>query len=145
MASPPAPASASSASRYLFVLCAGVLVGLVAATMAMRALQARQDRFPHALMQVMDRQVALLQRSRAHDRCAAADLQARTQALQLLGNDLETAFPALADDSRFLQHADALRTTLRTAQATLPGNCAALDRLVQRIDDDCDACHRDFR
>lgn len=141
MASPPA----STASRYLFVLVAGILIGLVATVMSMRALQARQDPFPRSLMQVMDRQLALLQRSHAQKRCSAADLQARVQTLRLLGNDLETAFPGLGDDSRFQQHAGALRATLDAAQAPLPATCAALDQLIQRIDDGCDACHRDFR
>ncbi|MBB4125196.1 cytochrome c556 [Xanthomonas translucens] len=143
MASQTAPAS--TASRYLFVLLAGVLIGLVATVMAMRALQARQDPFPRALMQTMDKQLALLQRSRTQNRCSAADLQARVQTLRLLGNDLETAFPDLGDDSRFQQHAGALRATLDAAQAPLPATCAALDQLTRRIDDSCDACHRDFR
>lgn len=141
MASPPA----STASRYLFVLIAGVLIGLVATVMAMRAVQARQDPFPRALMQVMDRQLALLQRSHAQHRCSAAELQARVHTLRLLGGDLDTAFPTLADDSRFQEHASALRATLDAAQVAAPDSCAALDRLSQRIDDGCDACHRDFR
>jgi cytochrome c556 len=141
MASPPA----STASRYLFVLLAGILIGLVATVMSMRALQARQDPFPRSLMQVMDKQLALLQRSHAQNRCSAADLQARVHTLRLLGNDLETAFPGLSDDSRFQQHAGALRATLNAAQAPLPTTCAALDQLTHRIDDGCDACHRDFR
>ncbi|KLD76868.1 hypothetical protein FZ025_16805 [Xanthomonas hyacinthi] len=143
MASPHAPAS--SASRYLLVLLAGVLIGLVATVMSMRALQARQDPFPRALMQVMDKQLALLQRSHAQNRCSAAELQARVRTLRLLGSDLETAFPALSDDRRFQQHAGALRATLDAAQDTAPGTCAALARLTHRIDDGCDACHRDFR
>lgn len=143
MASPSAPTS--TASRYLFVLLAGVLIGVVATVMAMRALQARQDPFPSALMQVMDKQLALLLRGHAQNRCSAADLQTRVQTLRLLGNDLETAFPGLSDDSRFQQHAGTLRATLDAAQAALPDNCAALDRLTHRIDDDCAACHRDFR
>ncbi|WP_369981118.1 hypothetical protein [Xanthomonas bundabergensis] len=143
MASPPAPASRSS--RYLFVLLAGVLIGLVATVMAMRALQARQDPFPRALMQVMDKQLALLQRNHAQNRCSAAELQARVRTLRLLGNDLDSAFPGLSDDSRFQQHAGALRATLEAAQAAVPASCAALDQLTHRIDDGCDACHRDFR
>ncbi|MCC8446507.1 hypothetical protein [Xanthomonas translucens] len=143
MASPHAPAS--SASRYLFVLLAGLLIGLVATVMAMRALQARQDQFPRSLMQVMDKQLALLQRSHAQNRCSAADLQARVQTLRLLGNDLETAFAGLGDDSRFQQHARTLRATLDAAQTTLPTSCAALDQLTHRLDDGCAACHRDFR
>ncbi|UYB54384.1 hypothetical protein OCJ37_08700 [Xanthomonas sp. AM6] len=141
MASPPA----STASRYLFVLLAGVLIGLVATVMAMRAVQARQDPFPRALMQVMDRQLALLQRSQAQHRCSAAELQPRVRMLRLLGGELDTAFPALGDDSRFRQHASALRATLDAAQAAPPDSCAALERLTQRLDEGCDACHRDFR
>lgn len=143
MASPAPPASA--ASRYLFVLIAGLLIGLVASVMTLRALQARQDPFPSSLMQVMGKQLALLERGRAQGRCGAADAQPRLQTLRLLGDQVDTAFPALADDARFREHLLALRSSLRSAPGAAPDNCAALDQWRQRIDEACDACHRDFR
>lgn len=142
MASP--PPTQSNASRYLFVLLLGLLIGVVGSVMLLRAWQARQDPFPSSLMQVMYKQLDLLQRSHAQNRCAAADVQPRVQSLRMLANDLEPGFPDLRDDRRFQQHASALRATLDAAQAAPPGDCAALAKLNSRIDDDCQACHQDF-
>ncbi len=55
------PRRLSAAHRYLFVLCLGLLIGLIATVMVSRALQARRDPFPGSLMQVMQRQTQLLQ------------------------------------------------------------------------------------
>ena len=57
------PRRLSPAHRYLFVLCLGLLIGLVATVMVGRALQARRDPFPDSLMQVMQRQSQLLQQA----------------------------------------------------------------------------------
>ncbi|WP_295926054.1 hypothetical protein [uncultured Xanthomonas sp.] len=146
MAKPPSSPPAST-SRYLFVLLAGLLLGLVLTVMALRAVQARQDPFPRSLMQVMGKQLALLERDAAHRQCSGAGPQARLRTLRLLGDELGTAFPDLADDSRFREHADALRAGVDAALAQPPTDCAALAQAQarQQIDERCDACHRDFR
>ncbi|MEL4890029.1 hypothetical protein PQU63_01235 [Xanthomonas protegens] len=144
MSKPPSSPPAST-SRYLFVLLAGLLLGLVLTVMALRAVQARQDPFPRSLMQVMGKQLALLERDTAHRQCSGAGPQARLRTLRLLGDELGTAFPDLADDSRFREHADALRAGVDAALAQPPADCAALAQARQQIDERCDACHRDFR
>lgn len=142
---PDATRPPSNASRYLFVLIAGLLIGAVATVMLVRAIHARQDPFPDSLMQVMSKQSQLLRKSQGQSRCATSDVTPRLQAIRLLSNDLDLAFPSLRDDSRFQQHASQLRTTLNDGLATPPADCAALAALNQQISNDCKACHQDFR
>lgn len=139
------PRRLSSAHRYLFVLCLGLLIGLIATVMVGRALQARRDPFPGSLMQVMQRQSQLLQQAQQQNRCSLADSVPRLQALRLLSNDLDLAFPGLKDSTQFQQHASRLRGNLNTALAAPPGDCRALAQLVETLQADCRACHQDFR
>lgn len=139
------PRRLSSAHRYLFVLCLGLLIGLIATVMVGRALQARRDPFPGSLMQVMQRQSQLLQQAQLQNRCSLADSVPRLQVLRLLSNDLDQAFPGLKDSAQFQQHASQLRANLNTALASPPGDCRALAQLVETLQADCRACHQDFR
>ncbi|MBN5153114.1 hypothetical protein JY458_19275 [Stenotrophomonas maltophilia] len=142
-ASPPRRLSATH--RYLFVLCLGLLIGLIATVMVSRALQARRDPFPGSLMQVMQQQTQLLQQAQQQNRCTLADSVPRLQALRLLSNDLDLAFPGLKDSAQFQQHASQLRGNLNTALASAPRDCKALAQVVETLQADCRACHQDFR
>lgn len=144
MSASPSPGH-TTAHRYLFVLALGLLIGLVATVMVGGAVQARRDPFPGSLMQVMQRQSHLLQQAQRQNRCSLADSVPRLQALRLLSNDLDLAFPQLQHDHRFQAHASAYRSTLNDALAAPPADCAALGRLAQAMQDDCRACHQDFR
>lgn len=135
----------SKAARYLFVLIAGLLIGVVATVMGMRAIQERQDHFPDSLMTVMAKQTALLGESQKQNRCSVNDTAPRLQTLRALSNDLEVAFPSLRDDERFKQHASRFRATLNDALAKPPADCAALAAISQKVGSDCKACHQDFR
>ena len=113
--------------------------------MVSRAIQARQDPFPDALMHVMNRQVQLLQDAQAQNRCTLADSVPRLQTLRSLSNDVDLAFPGLKDSQGFQQHASALRATLTEALAAPPTDCPGMATLVEKIQTDCKACHQDFR
>ncbi|MBA0343009.1 hypothetical protein D7U87_20165 [Stenotrophomonas maltophilia] len=139
------PRRLSGAHRYLFVLCLGLLIGLITTVVVGRALQARRDPFPGSLMQVMQRQSQLLQQAQLQNRCSLADSVPRLQVLRLLSNDLDQAFPGLKDSAQFQQHASQLRGNLNTALASPPGDCRALAQLVETLQADCRACHQDFR
>ncbi|MGE8280406.1 MAG: cytochrome c [Stenotrophomonas sp.] len=145
--SDPAPTARapSKASRYLFVLIAGLVLGAIGTVMAMRAIQARQDHFPDSLMTVMAKQTQLLGDSQKQNRCTISDTAPRLQTLRALANDLETAFPGLRDDERFQQHASRFRATLNDALAKPPADCASLAAISQKVGSDCKACHQDFR
>lgn len=137
--------SPSTASRYLFVLVAGLVLGIIATVMVLRAWQERQDPFPSALMTVMARQSGQLRDSQQQNRCTQADSQPRLQALRLLTNDIDAAFPGLKDDVRFQQRASALRAALNDALANPPADCQALEQVNRSIGESCKACHQDFK
>ena len=139
------PRKTRNAGRYLFLFLLGLAVGAICTVMALRALQARTDPFPEALMQVMARQSGELDRSAKANRCTTSDTLPRLQSLRALSNDVETAFPGLKDDARFSTAASGLRATLDGALAAPPADCSQLVALTQRIGEDCKACHRDFR
>lgn len=139
------PRRPSPAYRYLFVLGLGLLIGLVATVMVGRALQSRRDPFPDSLMQVMQRQSQLLLQAQQQNRCSLADSVPRLQAMRLLSNDLDLAFPGLKDSAQFQQHASQLRGSLNAVLAAPPSDCTALAQVVETVQADCRACHQDFR
>ncbi|WDS36694.1 hypothetical protein [Pseudoxanthomonas sp.] len=135
---------ASQASRFLFLFLLGLLVGVIATVMAMRALQARKDPFPHSVMHVMDKQTEVLKQNIAQNRCTSSDALPRLQTLRAVGNDLETAFPDLAEDQRFVTHASQLRATLDGALSAPPAGCPDTQATLAKIGEACKACHDDF-
>lgn len=134
-----------NAGRYLFLFLLGLVVGAVAAVMLLRALQARTDPFPEALMNVMAHQSGQLRDAAKANRCTASDALPRLQSLRALSNDVEAAFPGLRDDARFNEAASNLRATLDEALAAPPADCAQLAAVNERVGQGCKDCHRDFR
>ena len=135
----------SAASRYLFVLIAGLILGIIATVMVLRAWEARQDPFPSALMTVMAKQSGQLRDAQQQNRCTLADSLPRLQALRALTNDIDAAFPGMKDDARFQQHASSLRAVLNDALASPPTDCEGLAQVNQSIGENCKACHQDFK
>lgn len=144
-AEPAAPKPRSYAGRYLFLFLLGLVIGAVAAVMGLRALQARADPFPDALMNVLAHQSGQLRDAAKANRCTTSDTLPRLQTLRALSNDLEAAFPGLATDQRFGQAASGLRAKLDEALANPPADCAQLTATTQDIGAGCKACHQDFR
>jgi cytochrome c556 len=145
MASQETPTRPSAAKRYLVVLVVGLLAGAICSVMALRALQARQDPFPSALMHVMAKQSSELRAAAAANRCTASDALPRLQALRAMANDAETAFPGLREDARFTAAASGLRATLDSALASPPTDCTQLTAVTKQIGENCQACHNDFK
>lgn len=143
---PPAdPPRAGNGSRYLFVLLLGLMLGIMATVMALRAIQARRDHFPGAVMQVQQWHLARLGDGLKQNRCGASDALPHLQALRVLADDVEPAFPGLRDDQRFAGHARQLRVDLDAALANPPGDCAQLTSVVTEVAKSCKGCHQDFR
>ena len=140
---PPRPRS--HAGRYLFLFLLGLVVGAIAAVMGLRALQARADPFPDALMNVLAHQSGQLGDAAKANRCTTNDTLPRLQMLRALANDLEPAFPGLASDTRFGEAASGLRATLDQALLAAPADCQQLATVNKSIGDGCKACHRDFK
>lgn len=142
------PAKPSTATRYLFLFLLGLVIGIIAVVMVLRAIEGRktwQDHFPEATMRVMDAHVEELRASVAANRCSATDVLPHLQTLRFLANDPELAFPDLRDDARFTQHAGELRARLDGLLATPPLGCPGAEAAIQQVGEACKACHQDFR
>ena len=135
-------------AKYIILVLIGLAIGVLATVMLLRSIEGRktwQDHFPSAAMHLMGAHMAQLGGDIKANRCAATDSLPHLQALRAIGNDLEPAFPGLADDSRFVDHAGALRATLDAALASPPLDCQGLIASAGKIDENCKACHQDFR
>lgn len=141
----PAATRPSNAGRYLFLLILGLVVGMIATVMTMRALDARKDHFPDALMEVQGWHMGQLKAAMEQNRCGATDVLPHLQTLRMLGNDLEPAFPGLRDDERFRTAAAAMRAAADKAITAPPLSCESLAGTMKSLGDSCKACHRDFR
>lgn len=142
---PAATARKSNASRYLFLFLLGLVIGVVATVMAVRAINARKDHFHEGVMHVQQWHLGQLKGNVEQNRCSATDTLPHLQALRVLSNDLEPAFPDLRDDDRFVQHASKMRATLDASLASPPLSCAGVGTVSGTIGEACKACHQDFR
>lgn len=136
---------ASNASRYFFLFLVGLVVGVVLAVMGLRALQARQDPFPSSTMHVMQKHAQLLNQKITENRCAATDTAPHLRTLRAMANDLEMAFPDLAQDQRFGSHTSQFRAKLDASLTTPATDCAAAAKVNTAIKDSCRSCHQDFK
>lgn len=142
------PSHKGQGTRYLFLFLLGLVIGVVATVMALRALESRKDlrdHLPGAVMHLQAWHLTRLSTASEQSRCAATDTLPHLEALRTLVDDIQPAFPELADDQRFIKHVGQLRGTLNAALATPARNCEAVSKTVAMIDEDCTACHRVFR
>lgn len=142
------PPRASSVAGHLVVFAIGLLVGVVLVVVMLRTLDARktwQDRYPAALMQLYQAQMAQLSGNLDANRCAPTDTLVHLQTMRALSNDLEPAFPDLRDHRGFVAHAADARRTLDAALAAPPADCASLRATIDSIGETCRACHQDMR
>ena len=142
---PGTTARKGNGSKYLFLFLLRLFVGAVGVVMGLRAWDARKDHFPESLMHVQGWHIAQLEKAVEQNRCAATDTLPHLKALRTTTNDLERAFPGLADDKRFTDAASKLRGTLDSALASPPMNCEGVATLSKNVGADCKACHQDFR
>lgn len=142
---PTSKPSGNAASRYLFLFLVGLAVGAVATVMAMRALDARKDPYPEAVMNVMSAHLGALYKNVEGNRCAATDTIPHLQTLRTMANDIEHAFGDLREDSRFAGHASDLRASLDGALSSPPLACNGVEAALKQVGANCKACHQDFR
>lgn len=135
----------SNAGRYLFLLVLGLVLGAIATVMVLRALDARKDKFPHALMEVQGWHMAQLKAAMDSNRCAATDVLPHLQGLRITSNHVDAAFPDLREDQRFAKASADLRAALDKSLASPPLNCAGVGAAMAEIGGSCKACHQDFR
>ena len=135
----------SNAGRYLFLLILGLVLGVTATVMAMRALEQRKDHFPDALMQVQQWHMGQLKADMDANRCNAPDPPPHLKALRVTSNDLDAAFPSLRDDTRFTAASSAMRAATDKAIANPPLTCDGLGATMKSVGETCKGCHQDFR
>ena len=135
----------SNASRYLFLLILGLVLGAVATVMALRALEQRKDHFPDALMHVQQWHMGQLKTDMEQNRCNATDNLPHLQALRMTATDLDAAFPDLRDDQRFTTASSAMRATMDKVIANPPLTCEGLGAAMKDIGETCKGCHQDFK
>jgi len=123
----------SAAGRYLFLFLLGLVLGVIATVMAMRALDARKDHFPDSVMQVQQWHLNQLKDNLDRNRCAATDTLPHLQTLRTMANDIEPALDDLRDGERFAKHASQLRATLDGALAAPPLNCAGVGSVLGKV------------
>ena len=148
--SDPDPATTAAArkgngSKYLFLFLLGLVIGIIATVMAVRALDARKDHFPDSVMQVQQWHLGQFKSNVEQNRCAPTDTLPHLQALRTMANDIQPAFPDLRDDKRFVEHASKLRGSLDAGLASPPLSCEGVTKLVSNVGAACKACHQDFR
>lgn len=139
---PHAPQRPRMGPRYLFMVLLGLVVGAVATVSAMRAIEARRDPYPDAVMHVMSAHTKALKQNVAQNRCSASDTLPHLQTLRLLANDIEPAFGEMSEDARFARHAGALRGAVDASLASPPLNCAGVQKAMGDIGRTCEACHK---
>ena len=132
-------------SKYLFLFLLGLVIGIVATVMAVRAIDARKDHFPDSVMQVQQWHLGQLKSNVVQNRCGPTDTLPHLQALRTMANDIEPAFADLRDDERFVEHASKLRASLDAALSSPPLNCAGVGTAAENLTETCKACHQDFR
>ena len=144
---PAAPAGRrpGNAGRYLFLLILGLVIGAVATVMILRALNARKDHFPEALMEVHAWHMGQLKMALEQNRCTPNDVLPHLQALRTMGTDLEAAFPDLRDDERFRTAAAGMRSAADKALNAPPMSCESLAGTLKSLGDGCKTCHLDFK
>lgn len=141
----PVPAKKSNASRYLFLFLLGLVVGVIASVMALNYWNKGKDHFPESVMFVMAKHKGMLGKTIEQNRCAATDTVPHIRTLRAMANDLETAFPDLAENQRFSAHTSKYRADLDAMLTTPPTDCPSAQAAFKTIDTSCDSCHQDFR
>jgi cytochrome c556 len=128
--------------RYLVVFVLGLAIGGAMSAIAMTRIN-QANAYPHGVMALLHAQMGALDRSVKASRCTTNDLLPRLQTVRAVANDIEPAF--VEDDERFIEHAGALRAAADAALSTPPANCAAATATLDRINETCSGCHRDFK
>ncbi len=131
--------------KSLVLLLVGLVAGALLATTMIGALSAR-DRYPKAVMVVMQANLAALQRGLRVQDCGLPTAGRHASQLAALAMEIEPAFAALErDSSDFVRSRELFQRAVGGLLREAPTDCAALNRSVTAIAQACDACHNGFR
>jgi hypothetical protein len=131
--------------RILIALFTGVLIGaLVAFTLANTLHQ--RNAYARGVMAIAQHHYAELRRTLRTPQCPIATVVDTLPRLRAAALEIEPAFvDGPAQDAGFRQRAQTFLAEIDGAIAAPPADCAALNALVRALDDQCEACHADYR
>jgi cytochrome c556 len=131
--------------KSIILLLVGLVVGALLATSAIGALTAR-DRYPKAVMVVMQANLSGLQRGLRTPDCGMPQALGRASQLAALTAEIPPAFATLEREStEFVRSRQLLEQAIGAVLGEPPADCDALNRAVTGIAQACDACHNGFR
>lgn len=131
--------------KALVLFVVGLGAGALLATSLIGALAAR-DRYPKAVMVVLQANLGALQRGLRQRDCGLDEAAHHVAQLAALTREIPRAFPALERDSaEFVRARELLAEPLDAALAMPPADCEALNRTVSAAAQACEACHNAFR
>lgn len=130
--------------RVVIALLVGLMMGALGTSVALNALR-QAHALPRGLMVLINHHQRAVKAELAAADCSSDDLGRHFTLLNTLSSDIVAVFAA-EDDAVFTRYAKGLRDATQAAAIAAPGaTCAALANVATRINDTCNACHRDYR
>lgn len=131
--------------KSIVLLLVGLMVGALLATTTLGALATR-DRYPKAVMVVLQANLSSLQRGLRTPDCGLSQAATRAGQLSALSREIPSAFAPLEREStEFVRSRRLLEQAIDSMLREPPADCEALNRAVTAIAQACDACHNGFR
>jgi len=130
--------------NLVIVFLIGIVMGAAGTAILVNSLNKRSA-YPDGVMTVMGHQMKALGQSIKQNRCTPSDLTTRLQTLRLVANDIEPAFDSMQGDSQFGRYGSKLRAAADSALTSPITTCAIASKVVDKVDQACDSCHRDYR
>lgn len=129
--------------RVVITLLIGLLIGVIGTSSALNTLR-RAHALPRGLMVLINFHQHHVNKDLAGPDCSAKTVRHHLARLNTLSGDIDAVFAA-SGDPIFERYAADFRAATSAALNTSAASCAALAPAAARIDDACDACHRDYR
>ena len=129
--------------RFAITLLIGLMIGVLGTSSALNALR-QAHVLPRSLMVLIDHHQRSVNAELAAPSCSTKAVRHHFARLNTLGADIDTVF-ATSKDATFLRYAADLQAATSAALHTMATSCAELTLVATRVDDACDACHRDYR
>jgi len=129
--------------RAAMMLLVGLMMGALGTSFALNTLR-QAHALPRGLMAVINHHHRSVKTELAAADCSPAELRDHFVLLGVLGSDIDSAF-SMPHDAVFTRYASDFRAATAAALAIPDAACSALAPAATRINDTCNACHRDYR
>ncbi len=129
--------------RFAIALLIGLMMGALGSSVALNALR-QAHALPRGLMALINHHQRSVKTELAESDCSSEALRLHFTRLNTLSEDIDAIFAA-SDDAVFTRYAADFHDATTAALATTDSVCSALAPAATRINDTCNACHRDYR